>query len=162
MASAFVVGDCGLESPEVVIGEPSSPPLCDLAAKMNEHKFLGSLSMEEKSVFRSKRYCDDGCGVGVHDPCKPETLALLDGVVEKHNRAYPGIEVTHEGSADAVGGSIKMLEYVLGVVIGSGALTWYFNNKNAHSVFTSGTQKLSELRHWRSGTYSKKLLDVVK
>ena len=162
VASGFVVGDCVLESPEVIIGEPPSPPLCDLAAKLNEHKFLGSLSMEDKSVFRSKRYCDDGCDIGVYDPCRPETLALLEDVMEKHNKAYPGIEVTHEGSADAVGGSIKMLEYVLGVDIGGGALTWYFNNKNAHSVFNSGIQKLLKLRHWRSGTYSRKLLDVVK
>ena len=69
--------------------------------------------------------------------------------------------MTHEGSADAVGGSIKMLGFVLGVDIGGGVLTWHFNNDNAHSVFTFGTQKLLKLGHWRSGTYSKELLDVV-
>ena len=42
VASAFVVGDCVLESPEVIIGKPLSPPLCDLVAKLNEHKFLRS------------------------------------------------------------------------------------------------------------------------
>ena len=70
--------------------------------------------------------------------------------------------MTHEGSADAVGGSIKMMEYVPRVGIGGGALTWCFDNKNARSVFTSCTQQLLKLRHWRSGTYNRKLLDVVR
>jgi hypothetical protein len=162
VASSFCVGDTILESPEVIIGEPTSPALCDLAAKLREHDFLLTLTEEEHDCFCSKRYCDDGCDVVVYDCSDAASRARAESVMEKHKVAYPGITVTHEGRADENGGELKMLEYTIGVGTGGRSLTWHYNNKNADSVFEESKQRFLKLRNWRSGTNGRKLLEVVK
>ena len=162
VAGAFIVGDTVLESEEVTIGEPYNPSLCDIAAKLSEHKFMLSLTEQEAAVFDSKRYCDDGCDVGVYSSQDTETREMLQAVIEKHHEAYPGITVTREGGADEAGGVLEMLEYKVGVGEAGRCLTWHFNNKNSEQVLNGEGQRLLKLRHWRSGTYSKKLLEIVK
>ena len=57
---------------------------------------------------------------------------------------------------------LELLEYKIGVTINGAELRWHYNNKNSESVLRTGKQRLKRLRAWRSGTYSRKLLEVVK
>ena len=88
---------CG---PEVTIGEPSSPCLCNSSAKPSEHALVLSLTHEEKSVFGSIRYVDDGVCVTAYNPASAESLELEDAVFKKIKTACPGITVTDEGTCN--------------------------------------------------------------
>ena len=91
-----------------------------------------------------------------------KTEALLMEVLKNHEQAYPGTGVAHGGETDEFGGESRMLEYVIGVSQDGLSLCWHFNNKNSESVFNIGKQRLLKLRHWKSGTYSKNLMNTVR
>ena len=160
--TCFRVGDAILEGPEVTIGEPSSPCPCICSAKLSEHALVLSLTHEEKSVFGSIRYVDDGICVTAYNPASAESLELEDAVFKKIKAAYSGITVTDEGTCNGGEKALHFLEYAIGVSAQGDALRWHHHNKNAESVMSGNKQKFLKLRPWGSGTYNRQLLRVVR
>jgi hypothetical protein len=160
VANLICAGDVILGSNEVIIGEQSSPGLCDLKARLSEMVLMTKLSAEEKAQFRAKRYADDGVRALAVDG-GVSSREVADAVKEKMDSAYAGIHVTDEGLATARGGSLEVLEFSVGVQSCGRRLWWHHRSKNVESVLAGRGQNVRRLRHWRSGTVQRELLKVV-
>lgn len=163
VANKFTVGDVVLGSEEVIIGEKTSPGMCNGSASLSEHKMCSAMSAAQRSVFGARRYVDDGIRVSVASKENVEVSdALEEEVSQVISQGYPGITVTEEGRAWPGVGYVDMLEYRLGVCASGDRLWWHHRSKNIDSLLSGLGQKFRKLRHWRSGSSTRSMVQTVR
>ena len=165
VANLFCVGDQILGSEEVIIGEQTSPGLCDLKARLSERKMRSTIPANQMAVYRAGRFADDGIRLSAVDGRSGGTAAsraLVEAVKVAMAAAYPGVEVTEEGRATAEGGEVELLEYKIGVQATGKQLWWHHKSKDIEQILGGGGQRFRRLRHWQSGTSGGSLLRAVK
>lgn len=163
-ANSFAVGDAILCGDEVIIGEKTSPAVCELKAQLDEDKLMDKMDDEAQQVFRATRYVDDGLRVVAIDKGKrrEQSKQLAARVGDMISRAYSGIQVTEEGEATCKGETAKFLEYAVGVQECGDKLRWFHWSKNIGYVGETGRQKFKKLKHWRSGTTKTQLIGTLR